>query len=55
MTRYAHEKACIVCRRFKAEATILDGIKVDICDECAGDRFRVAEALRRALEKEGGE
>jgi hypothetical protein len=27
-------------------------VAVDLCDECQSDRFRLAEALRRAMERE---
>lgn len=39
---------CIVCRRDGGEATVLNGVKVIICEACQADDFRIREAIRRS-------
>jgi hypothetical protein len=42
---------CLVCKRAGAKPAVLEsGVKVNLCAECVVDRFRRAEAERRAGE-----
>jgi len=46
-------KCCVVCGRYsKGKLAVLEhlinGVLLVLCDQCASDSFRIAEAIKRA-------